>query len=71
MNKEHISWITTVPASDINFIRRLREASDFEIYEAIKIMTGQGKRGNAKRIAACKKEIGKREKERGYGGKLG
>lgn len=50
MNNENIKWLTTVPATDTNFISHLHEATDEEIEWAINRMLG--KKGNASRIKA-------------------
>lgn len=36
INKENLSWLTTVPASDINFIGRLKESNIPTIEAALK-----------------------------------
>ena len=36
INKEILSWLTTVPASDINFRSRLKDANWITIHEALK-----------------------------------
>lgn len=56
----NVSWLTTVPAGDMNFKSHLRTAADSEIREALSIM--EGKRGNATRVAACERELRKRGK---------
>ena len=55
----NISWLTTVPAADVNFKSHLKMAAAEEIKEAISIMEGQGRKGNASRIMACEREIGR------------
>lgn len=57
----NISWLTTVPATDMNFKNHLQYATVEEIKEALSIMNG--KEGNASRIAALSRELQKREKE--------
>lgn len=59
---ENARWLTTVPASDCNFKYRLKLATEEEIKEALSIMTGAGKKGNASRIAACNRELRRRAK---------
>ena len=59
----NISWLTTVPASDLNFKNHMQRATVEEIKEALSIMTGNGEKGNASRIAALSRELRKREKE--------
>ena len=48
----NISWLMTVPATDMNFKNHLQYATAEEIKEALSIMTGKGEKGNASRIAA-------------------
>lgn len=62
MNNENIKWLTTVPATDTNFISHLREATDEEIEWSINLMLG--KKGNVTRIKALQKELRKRARER-------
>lgn len=57
----NISWLTTVPATDMNFKNHLQYATVEEIKEALSIMNG--KEGNASRIAALSRELRKREKQ--------
>ncbi len=61
MNK-NTDWLTTVPASDGNFKIHLRNATVEEINEALSIMAVKGEKGNASRIAACSRELRKRNK---------
>ncbi|EOS27654.1 hypothetical protein C806_00101 [Lachnospiraceae bacterium 3-1] len=60
----NISWLTTVPATDVNFKSHLKMATTEEIKEAISIMDGQGRKGNASRITACERELRKRDRRR-------
>lgn len=60
---DNIKWLTTVPASDGNFISHLKSATEDEIKEAVSIMTGAGTKGNASRIAACSRELRRRKKQ--------
>lgn len=62
MNEDNIKWLTTVPASDENFKSHLQTATVDEIKEALSIMTGNGEKGNASRIAALSRELRKRGK---------
>ncbi len=57
----NISWLTTVPATDMNFKNHLQYATVEEIKEALSIMNG--KEGNASRIAALSRELRKRDKK--------
>jgi hypothetical protein len=38
IQKEHLSWLTSVPATDGNFLSHLKEANLETIFEAIKIV---------------------------------
>ena len=62
MDNENIRWLTTVPATDVNFINHLHVATDEEIEWAINRMLG--KKGNASRIKALQRELRKRARER-------
>jgi hypothetical protein len=57
----NISWLTTVPATDMNFKNHLQYATVEEIKEALSIMNG--KEGNASRIASLSRELRKRDKK--------
>ncbi len=59
----NISWLMTVPATDMNFKNHLQYATAEEIKEALSIMTGKGEKGNASRIAALSRELRKRDKK--------
>lgn len=62
MDNENIKWLTTVPATDMNFRSHLHMATDEEIEWAINRMLG--KKGNASRIKALQRELRKRARER-------
>lgn len=62
MDNENIEWLTTVPATDINFISHLHIATDEEIEWAI-IKTFH-KKGNISRVKALKRELRRRTRER-------
>lgn len=62
MDNENIKWLTTVPATDMNFRSHLYMATDEEIEWSINIMLG--KKGNASRIKALQRELRKRARER-------
>lgn len=65
---DNVRWLTTVPATDVNFKGHLKTATTEEIKEALSIITGKGEKGNVSRIAALSKELRKRDKElRGIG----
>ena len=59
----NISWLMTVPATDMNFKNHRQYATAEEIKEALSIMTGKGEKGNASRIAALSRELRKRDKK--------
>lgn len=61
---ENVRRLTTVPATDCNFKYRLKISTEEEIKEALSIMTGEGTKGNASRIAVCSRELRRREKGR-------
>lgn len=58
---ENIDWLTTVPATDRNFISHLKSATDEEIRQAISIMENTESKRNKSRISACERELGRRE----------
>lgn len=62
MDNENIKWLTTVPATDGNFIGHLHVATDEEIEWSINRTLG--KKGNATRIKVLKRELRKRARER-------
>lgn len=62
MDNENTKWLTTVPATDINFISHLHMSVDEEIEWAIIRMNK--KKRNASRIKALQKELRKRARER-------
>lgn len=62
MDNENIKWLTTVPATDMNFRTHLHMAADEEIEWSINRMLG--KKRNASRIKALQRELRKRARER-------
>ena len=62
MTTSNISWLTTTPASYINFKSALSTAEDWEIKSAIK--TIEGKENVKTKIAALERKLRKREKTR-------
>lgn len=62
MNNENIKWLTTVPATDGNFISHLHMATDEEIEWSINRMLGEKR--NSTRINALQRELRKRARER-------
>lgn len=62
MDNKNIKWLTTIPATDVNFISHLRKATDEEIEWSINLMSG--KKGNVTRIKVLQRELSKRARER-------
>lgn len=62
MDNKNIKWLTTVPATDANFKRRLRRATNEEISKALLIVNKESKKGNVSRMVALLREQKKREK---------
>lgn len=67
MNKENISWLTAVPATDENFKSHLEAATTEEIKEALSILKANGEKGCVSKISALSRELMKREKQKGEG----
>lgn len=65
MSGDNVSWLTTVPASDMNFKLHLQYATVEEINEALTIIETKGIEGNVSRIAALTKELRKRARQKG------
>lgn len=61
---DNIGWLTTVPATDMNFKLHLGYATVEEIKESISILTGKGEKGNVSRINALERELRKRDKKK-------
>lgn len=61
----NISWLTTVPAADINFKNHLKNAAVEEINEALSIIAEKGEKGNKSKISALQRELRKRNRQRG------
>ncbi len=66
MNKNHVKLLITVPATNENCKSHLQTATVKEIKEALLIMDTSGMMvwGNATRIAALKRELRKRNKQK-------
>lgn len=60
---ENVRWLTHIPTSDGNFKSRLQTATREEIEEALFIMSRTEEKGNASRIAACARELRRRNKK--------
>ena len=61
---DNINWLTTVPATDMNFKLHLGYATVEEIKQSISILTGKGEKGNVSRIKALERELRKRDKKK-------
>ncbi|EOS68789.1 hypothetical protein C818_02664 [Lachnospiraceae bacterium MD308] len=58
----NISWLTTVPATDINFKSHLQHATVEEIKEALFVLAEKEEKGNKSRVTALSRELRKRER---------
>ncbi len=56
----NVSWLTTVPATDMNFKNHLRYATVGEIKEALLILSAKGEKGNKSRVSALSRELRRR-----------
>ena len=61
MTTSNIGWLTTTPATDLNFKNALLRAEDYEIMDAIKAM--EGKNNVKTKITALERELRKRERK--------
>lgn len=57
----NVSWLTTTPAGDLNFINALKSATDDEIKEAISQIEAAGGKNKTK-LLACNRELRRRAK---------
>lgn len=62
--RDNIGWLTTVPATDMNFKLHLGYATVEEIKESISVLIGKGEKGNISRIKALERELRKRDKRK-------
>lgn len=60
MNK-NIRWLTTVPATDLNFKSHLKTATAEEIKEALSILKTNGEKGCVSKISALSRELRRRK----------
>ncbi len=58
--KSNVSWLTTVPANDVNFKCHLEYATVEELERAIAINKESGAKS---RVAACERELRKRKRK--------
>lgn len=62
MDNKNIKWLTTIPATDVNFISHLHMATDEEIEWSINLMLGE--KGNVTRIKVLQRELRKRARRK-------
>lgn len=62
MDNENIKWLTTIPATDVNFKSHLQMTTDEEIKWSITRMSLE--KGNKSRVAALRRELRRRARER-------
>lgn len=58
----NVSWITSTPAGDLNFINALKRATNDEIKEAISQIEAAGWKNKTK-LLVCNRELRKRAKK--------
>lgn len=58
---ENIQWLTTVPATDLNFKSHLKTATAEEIKEALSILKTNGEKGCVSKISALSRELRRRK----------
>lgn len=61
MESDNIKWLTSVPATDINFKIHLKEATTEEIKEALSILKANGEKGCVSKISALSRELRRRK----------
>ena len=64
MYTDIIKSLVTLPATDLNFTADLKRATSNQIRIAVETMVRNGGK-NKTRIAACKRELKRRDRERG------
>lgn len=64
MYTDIIKSLVTLPATDLNFTADLKRATSNQIRIAVETMERNGWK-NKTRIAACKRELKRRDRERG------
>lgn len=62
LHSDNTGWLTTVPATDINFRNHLKVATMEEIKEALSILKSNGEKGCVSKISALERELRKRER---------
>lgn len=63
MDDSNISWLTSVPATDLNFKNHLNMATTEEIKEALSILKSSGEKGCISKISALSRELRRRDKD--------
>lgn len=58
---ENIRWLTTVPATDLNFKNHLKTVTTEEIKEALSILKANGEKGCISKISALSRELRRRK----------
>lgn len=58
---ENIRWLTTVPATDLNFKSHLKTATAEEIKKALSILKVNGEKGCVSKISALSSELRRRK----------
>lgn len=58
---ENIQWLTTVPATDLNFKIHLKAATTEEIKEVLSILKANGQKGCVSKISALSRELRRRK----------
>lgn len=58
---DNIRWLTTVPATDLNFKNHLKSATTEEIKEALSILKASGEKGCISKISALSRELRRRK----------
>lgn len=58
---ENIRWLTSVPATDLNFKSHLKTATAEEIKEALSILKTNGEKGCVSKISALTRELRRRK----------
>lgn len=61
INSENVRWLTTVPATDLNFKNHLKKATTEEIKEALSVLKANGENGYISKISALSRELRRRK----------
>lgn len=63
MDDSNISWLTSVPATDLNFKNHLKMATTEEIKEALSMLKANGEKGCISKVSALLRELRRRDKD--------